>query len=320
MVNYRRFWSLVGAGALGVGAVGVGSFYVTSLARSNTTPSASEPIVQTLQWLPNHHSTATSSSSASGGSTPSQGAVASARSSIPSSTESTNWSGLVQDGATEKSVQATWSAPSFAEADQLSDSAIAEWVGLGGVQSTSLIQVGTITSPNSQGQAQTVAFWENLPSAAVQTVAIPTGSSVTAKIEPTGTDSWRLLLTVKGQSNPVVDTVVNLSSSVSSGVETSADWITEAPTTNQGVEPLVPVSSTTMTNVEANGVPLSKMSNSSLESVELFSQSGPLLAKVDSISANSFTVDIAYGSNDGLGSPGYGYGGYGSGFSWSLSY
>jgi hypothetical protein len=167
------------------------------------------------------------------------------------------------------------------------------------MNSNSLIQIGTITSPNSSGQASTTVFWENLPSSAVQVATVATGSTVTAKIEPTGVkNQWRLWLEVNGQTKPLINRVITLTPAKAQGVETSADWITEAPTTNQGVAPLAPVASTTMTNVEANGVPLAKMNGSSLQTIGLYNQDGELLAAPTSdTSKDSVTVNTVYGSS-----------------------
>jgi hypothetical protein len=199
------------------------------------------------------------------------------------------------------------------------------------MQSNALIQVGTITTPNSDGTATTTAFWEKLPSSAVQLGTIPTGAKVDATIEPVGADSWRLMLTVAGSATPMINKVVTLTASQAQAVESSADWITEAPTTNQGVAPLAPVSQTVMTDVSANNVPLSQMNPSSLTTIGLFSQSGQLMAApVSDPRSNSIVVNTIYGSlpastmpdGDGLGTgwgqlPGFNtfpFGGSGSGF------
>lgn len=324
----KTLWGLVGVSALGIGAFEAVHVLPGYLSQSAVPTASKNPVVQTVRWLPHHrlnrpHGPSTTSvPSVSSGQNP----WATSQSSLPLEANSLNWAGIVQEGNSERSVQATWTAPSFNRPAH-NNSSIAEWVGLGGMQSSALIQVGTITTPNSQGQATTVAFWEKLPQPAVQSVTIPTGASVTAKIEPVAVDSWRLTLTVQGQSSPVVDKLVTLSPTKAASVQTSADWITEAPTTNHGVAPLAPVASTKMSNVEANGVSLSQMNPSTLESIGLFNQTGQLIAEPVSESANAITVDTVYGANandgsNGLpssqlpGSGGYGnsQGGYGYGY------
>lgn len=220
-------------------------------------------------------------------------------SSIPTTLNSTsyNWAGLDQIGTNLTSVEATWKAPRFTHPASPNRS-IAEWVGLGGIQSRALIQVGTITSPNANGTASTTVFWEKLPRPAIQTVTIPTGATVTAKISPVATDQWRLTLTIQGKSSPLINKLVTLSPRAAASVETSADWITEAPSTQNGVSPLAPVASTTMTQVSANGIPLSAMDPQSLETVGLFGPRGRLLAAPSSTTgtSNQLVVNTIFGS------------------------
>lgn len=220
---------------------------------------------------------------------------------------SQNWSGLATTGTAERSVGATWTVPSFTQADFASNSAIGEWVGLGGMRSHQLIQVGTLTEPGVNGEAQTVAFWEQLPNAAVDTVAVPTGDAVTATITPAGPDRWRLELTVAGEAAPAVDTVVTLSPTAAAGVETSAEWITEAPTSPSGIMNLAPVASTVMRNVQVNGVPLAKVSNGALEAISMVGRQGATIATPTvSIGNDSVAVATVYDSASGLGSGGTG--------------
>ena len=245
-------------------------------------------------------------------------------SNIPTTLGSTsyNWAGLDQIGTHIDSVQATWKAPAFTHPASANRS-IAEWVGLGGIKSRALIQVGTITSPNANGTASTTVFWEKLPHPAIQTVTIPTGTTVTAKIMPQGTDQWRLTLTEQGNASPLINKLVTLSPRAASAIQTSADWITEAPSTQSRVSPLAPVASTTMIEVKANGVPLSAMDPASLQTVGLFGRGGRLLAAPSSSSgsSNQLVVNTIFGSlpKSRSGTRGYGYGmsnglGYGSGY------
>lgn len=349
-MGVKNILALMGLGALGFGAYGVSSHVVPLIVRTyriaelpritvRTTTSSRSPsqIFSPSGWSPPN---------SDGTATPPTTQV----STDQSMASSYNWAGVVKSGTHEISVQASWKAPPFAQSASNPNASVAEWIGLGGLQSNHLIQIGTITTPNSQGQAETTVFWEHLPSSAVQSVTVPEGTRVTAKIVPDGRDTWRLLLSAKGYSRPLIDKLVKLTPSQASAVETSADWITEAPTTHHGVAPLAPVSGTRMTHVKANNVPLEQMNPSSLRTVSLYSQNGQLLAQPASLTTkNAITVNTVYGrlmsrsgtssgtivtnpgysttpgtgsdSSNGYGS-GYGYGGngYGDGGGWSYSY
>ncbi|MCY0878756.1 MAG: G1 family endopeptidase [Firmicutes bacterium] len=209
---------------------------------------------------------------------------------------SQNWAGLVQEGKAETSVSASWTVPSSFAEPAPPQSAVAEWVGLGGMNASSLIQVGTVTSPGANGTPVTTVFWEDLPSAAVTGTTVAAGTTVTATITPDGTDKWLLELTASGQSKPLVDHVVTVSAAQAKAIESSADWITEAPSSNQGVLPLAPISSTTMTHLMANGKPLAAMGASSLVTIGLAQGNMLLAAPTVNTSADTLTVNTIYGT------------------------
>ncbi|MCY0897689.1 MAG: G1 family endopeptidase [Firmicutes bacterium] len=327
MATAKTILATVGMAALGIGAFEAAQALPGLWHHATVSDSQPRHVVQTVKWSPGR---VFPLRRLRPGSFPAN-TDPSSHSASTIDANSLNWAGLVQEGTNERSVTASWKAPGFANSASNPNSAIAEWIGLGGMQSNALIQVGTITTPNSNGTATTTAFWEKLPSSAVQLGTIPTGATVDATIEPVGADSWRLMLTVAGSATPMINKVVTLTASQAQAVESSADWITEAPTTNQGVAPLAPVSQTVMTDVSANNVPLSQMNPSSLTTIGLFSQSGQLMAApVSDPRSNSIVVNTIYGSlpsnampdGDGLGSgwgqlPGFNtfpFGGPGSGF------
>ncbi len=297
----KAAFGIASLAVLGIGAFDVAHAIPGAIRAYRTAESGTIPPVRTVKWSPGKvfpsnrlrssgpHSQDSNTSPFSQPSAPETSSV---------SATSLNWAGVVQQGPSEMSVQASWTVPSFSAPATNPNSAVAEWIGLGGMQSNALIQVGTITSPQSSGQANTTVFWEKLPSSAVQVASIPQGAKVNAKIEPLGGNQWRLWLQVNGQAQPVIDQVVHVTPSQAAAIESSADWITEAPTTNHGLAPLAPVASTTMTNVKANGVPLAKMNPPTLQSIGLYSQTGQLMAAPAlSPVKDSITVNTVYGSN-----------------------
>ena len=312
MASIHTMVRLLGLTAFGVVAFEVGHNIGPSLALTSTPLTTVKPV---SEKVPSNQGSSKSSPVT---------ALQPTKTSIPTTLGSTsyNWAGLDEIGTHLTSVEASWKAPSFTRPAS-SNRSIAEWVGLGGIQSRALIQVGTITSPNGNGTASTTVFWEKLPRPAIQTVTIPTGSTVTAKITPQGIDQWRLTLTVQGQTSSLINKLVTLSPRAAAAVETSADWITEAPSTQNGVSPLAPVASTTMSQVKANGVPLSQMDSQSLQTVGLFGPRGRLLAAPSSTAgtSNQLVVNTIFGSlpksggaSTNLGESGYGGSGQGPGY------
>lgn len=284
-------------GIAGIAALGIGAYQAAHIlpqllpSRTQVFRSSSPPAV-TIQWSPGQ--TLPQPGTPGEGDPGGQQSPAPATASINAT--SLNWAGVVQQGPVEKSVQASWQVPAFAAAATNPHSAVAEWVGLGGLQANALIQVGTITSPNSQGQAVTTVFWESLPGSAMQIAQVAPGTVVAAKIIPAGLNRWRLQLRVKGSSAPLINKIVTVTPRQARAIESSADWITEAPTTNNGVAPLAPVAATTMTQVRADHLPLSQMNPSTLQRIGLYSHSGQLLAEPITATQNRVVVNTAYGS------------------------
>lgn len=289
---FKTSFGMVTLAALGITVFDIGHTLPKILGAGQHTVFPSSSRTQTVNWSPK-------SVSPWGRVSPNQSNPTSSSTSTLSSVDATslNWAGVVQQGSSERSVQASWAVPGFNATPQSSNSAVAQWVGLGGMSANALIQVGTITTANAAGQPTTTVFWENLPQSAVQVATIPTGAVVTANIKPDGLDRWRLSLTVKGEKSPVIDRVVRSTKSQARGIQQSADWITEAPTTNHGVAPLAPVKATTMRHAQANGIPLSRMNPRSLQTIGLYNQSGQLLAEpVSTTTGNRVTVNTVYGS------------------------
>ena len=330
MSTGKRILSLLGVAVIAAGAFEAGRLMPqNSPLASGHTPSSF--IIKKAKWNPSSSSSNSnpgnpwisqppqSTTIPNTSTSPASGSQSGQRGAVTVDSPSSNWAGVVQLGNSEQSVQASWTAPGFTQAAQ-PGSSIAEWIGLGGAQSSQLIQVGTITTANNQGNATTTVFWEKLPRAAVQSATIPAGAAVTAQIVPAGTDQWRLILTLKGSSTPLINKLITLSPEKALGVKTSADWITEVPMGQTGLDSLAPVSSTVMTNVQANGVPLSQMNPQSLQTVGLYGNGGQLLAAPVS-DTGSITVDTVYGnlpasSDQTPGIQGYGGGGFGPGTGW----
>jgi hypothetical protein len=284
-------------GIVGIAAVGIGAFkaahILPQLIQSQRQDSSTAVPAVTIQWSP---SPSLPQSNLNGDGRSGQPVAVTSSPGTVNAT-SLNWAGVVQQGQTEKSIQASWKVPSLSAGATNPNSAVAEWIGLGGMQSNALIQVGTITSPNDEGQAASTVFWENLPGNAVQLAPVPTGSIINAKITPAGQDAWRLWLSVRGESSPLVDKVVAVTPQKARAIESSADWITEAPTTSNGVAPLAPIAATTMTQVRANNVPLSQINPRTLQWIGLYSQSGQLMAApVGGTAHNQVVVNTVYGT------------------------
>jgi hypothetical protein len=137
---------------------------------------------------------------------------------------STNWSGYLATAGSFIGVSASWTATN-ATGNGSTTSADSTWIGIGGVTSSDLIQVGTQNIVTANGQVSTSAFYELLPSVSqpVPGVTVLPGDSMTASLSEVSSGQWVISITDKtdGQS---YTTTVSYSSSLS-----SAEWIEEDP-------------------------------------------------------------------------------------------
>lgn len=143
---------------------------------------------------------------------------------------SRNWSGYVATGGTYTSVTGTWV---IAKPDPMTPGIDATWVGVGGANTTDLVQAGTETTVAADGTVSYDAWTETLPQS-THTVAlsVSAGDTVTVTLTEQSAGSWLIDLKniTTGRS---YTTTVRYSSSKS-----SAEWIQEAPSIGRGIAPL----------------------------------------------------------------------------------
>lgn len=140
---------------------------------------------------------------------------------------STNWSGYLATSGTFSAVSAAWTVPTITGAGG-TESADSTWVGIGGVTSGDLVQVGTYNIVEPGGQVDTQAFYELLPalSQAIPAMTVSQGDSITAGVSEVSAGQWQIHIadSTTGQS---FNTTVAYSSSHS-----SAEWIEEDPSSS----------------------------------------------------------------------------------------
>jgi Peptidase A4 family len=121
-------------------------------------------------------------------------------------------------------VQASWDAPDPVSTTALT-SADSTWVGIGGVTTSDLIQIGTQNFVEPSGQVITSAFYELLPSASIDitSLVVKPGDSISASIAETSPSQWSLSI-----SDITDDQTFTTNLSYSSS-NSSAEWIEEDP-------------------------------------------------------------------------------------------
>ncbi|WP_134158125.1 G1 family glutamic endopeptidase [Alicyclobacillus sacchari] len=238
---------------------------------------------------------------------------------------SANWSGYIanpngSNGYT--SATGNWVVPTISGAD---GAMAAQWIGLGGVENADLLQIGT-TEQMMNGQEEADVFWEKLPAAAHSIMSIPVGSSVAASIEKGGGSDWVLSIQVKTPSGQTENknVSVSISNQYAANIGTSAEWISEDPSTVQGnLYPLANAGTVQFTNATVDGQPISASGNS-VQPVAMVDQTGNVLISPSNLGSDgeSFststlnTTSSAAGNGYGIGAEG----GWSPGWSqWSVS-
>jgi hypothetical protein len=179
--------------------------------------------------------------------------------------ESTNWSGYAVTGANGayNSVSATWTEPTATCTSSGggrhgrggSDEYAAFWVGLDGYSSDSVEQTGTDsdcdgTTPDYYG------WYEMYPADPVYfTNTVKPGDSISASVTFSGTETYTLVLTdsTQGWTQTITKNETGLDRS-------SAEVITEAPSSSSGVLPLADFGTVNYGASTANGTSLGSQS------------------------------------------------------------
>ncbi|MDB5266239.1 MAG: hypothetical protein JWN89_54 [Parcubacteria group bacterium] len=135
--------------------------------------------------------------------------------------QSSNWSGYVATDGPYTAVNGSWTVPVVPPSN--SHLVSAEWIGIGGINSTDLIQIGT-EAISDNNYSRYVAWYEILPANPVTIpMAVHGGDSMTSSLNLIGQDLWRL--TIKNNTTGEdYSTTLSYASTLS-----SAEWIEERP-------------------------------------------------------------------------------------------
>jgi len=167
--------------------------------------------------------------------------------------ESTNWSGYAVTGANGayNSVSASWTEPTATCTSRRSHQYSSFWVGLDGYSSNSVEQTGTDADCSGR-TAQYYGWYEMYPAYPVNfSNTVRPGDSLSASVTFSGTETYTLVLkdSTQGWTQTITQNETGLARS-------SAEVITEAPSSNTGVLPLADFVTVTYSVSAANGTSL----------------------------------------------------------------
>jgi hypothetical protein len=167
--------------------------------------------------------------------------------------ESTNWSGYAATGAngTFKSVSASWTEPTGTCTSRRSAQYSSFWVGLDGFNSNSVEQTGT--DVDCSGRTPVYYGWyEMYPAFPVNfSNTVRPGDKLSASVTFSGTQTFTLVLkdSTQGWTQTITKSQAGLARS-------SAEVITEAPSSSSGVLPLADFGTVSYSVSDANGTSL----------------------------------------------------------------
>jgi hypothetical protein len=163
--------------------------------------------------------------------------------------ESSNWSGYAVSGGSGSfnSVSASWTQPA-ATCDDSGDEYAAFWVGLDGFNSSSVEQTGT-DSDCSGGSPDYYGWYEMYPAAPVYfSDPVQPGDSMSASVTVSGSDTYTLVLTDNTEGWNETETIQE-----SGLANSSAEVITEAPSSSAGPLPLADFGTIDFSGSTSNG-------------------------------------------------------------------
>lgn len=164
---------------------------------------------------------------------PSSGSGATSSGTTPPTTTtnytSTNWSGYMAATGGYTAISGSWSVPDVTGISGHSSSD-ATWIGIGGISTDDLIQIGTQDSVSYTGHKSSSAFYELLPNSSrtITNLSISPGNVVAASLSELSSGQWQISITNTTTGQSYLSTVAYTSS------RSSAEWIEEDPSNSFG--------------------------------------------------------------------------------------
>jgi hypothetical protein len=151
--------------------------------------------------------------------------------------KSTNWSGYADDNTssnTYSKVTGKWVEPAVTCTS--TEALAAFWVGIDGFNSGTVEQDGTLAFCDG-GSASYYTWWEMYPTNTIQIVGstVSPGDAIAASVVKTGT---KYALKITDSTTPADSFTTTQTCAAATCVDSSAEWIAEAPSGSGGILPL----------------------------------------------------------------------------------
>jgi Peptidase A4 family len=192
--------------------------------------------------------------------------------------EAHNWSGHIFTGPTFTSVSGQWVVPTVQASATGAYSAT--WIGVDGVNNTSLVQAGT-AQDTSNGATTYDDWYEILPANETLVASVSPGDQIQASISEGSPGNWTIAITdiTSGQSFSQAFAY--------NGAGTSAEWIEEAPAVSGQPSVLANFGTAQFTGMAFSSSNPSSLVNTT---VNMIDGGGNVIASAGTVANNSFTI------------------------------
>ncbi len=190
---------------------------------------------------------------------------------------SQNWSGYIDktNRSPYTDITGSWTVPNVTGSNQ---SANAQWIGLGGVLSHDLLQMGTLETIQN-GQQVDELFWEKLPKVAAPIADVQPGDKINTEIKHLEGNTWQLIAKISNGSKTITKNVdVSLNSRYTNQIEQTAEWISEDPENgDHKIMLMAEAGKVTFTDATVNNNSISQVNASTLKTVLIDSPNGEVV-------------------------------------------
>ena len=213
------------------------------------------------------------------------------------STNSTNWAGYAVSSGTGSvtAVSATFNVPTVSGTGTAYSS---DWVGIDGFNSNTVEQTG-IEADVVNGVAQYSAWYEMYPAYPTTVgLKIHAGDTISASV---AYNNGQFTLTLTDANDPAGSNSFSITQAGARAQRSSAEWITEAPSSSRGVLPLANFTPVTFNNAQAtinNATgPINNAAwASEVNQINMVSSSGTLEAGTSALNSSGNGFTVTYGS------------------------
>jgi hypothetical protein len=192
--------------------------------------------------------------------------------------DSTNWSGYAVTGSSGAfgSVSSSWTEPATDCSGSSTDQYAAFWVGLDGDNSGSVEQTGTDSDCNGSSPDY-YGWYEMYPASPVYfSNPVEPGDNITASVTFSGTETYTLVLTDATQG-----WTQNITENESGLDRSSAEVITEAPSSESGVLPLADFGTVNYSSSDVSGSSLGGQSPTAIVMINSNGQDKDSTSSID---------------------------------------